>query len=615
MGSAGFNNAVNSIAIQSDNEIVAVGNFTQYSGSNINRITRINPDGTLDTAFSASIGAGLNAEANTVETTLVNYAFAWTAGGALITARTVAGGLGTQNAGLTMGGNIPGINTTEEYNGATWAGGGNLTTARYFLAGAGTQNAGLAMGGFTSTQVGLTEEYNGTSWAGGGALINARYTLGGAGTQNLALAIGGVTTVNTGLTEEYNGTAWAAGGALITARQSPAGAGTQNAGLAAGGFTTIQVGNTEEYNGTTWAAGGVLSIARWTMGSAGTQNAGTVFGGNTNPVLASCTELYDGSVWSTNAAMITPRWRLAGAGDTQNAALAFGGETPATVTCTEEFSPGTTTANTLLVGGTFTQYAGTTSSGSVRILESGSKETSFAIGAGFGTTVDVKDFYIHSDNSIIAIGSFTTYSGSFLPQPNRIVKINNNGSINASSTGNTWVKLSERSDGSAAAAGATVALFYLTASYNVLQGTTITATLAGSVTARAATGWVYGTDRPAIAYTSSVTSSQTAVIGSQTLSNLTSGSGEFLFVRGIAAEADTPGFTPTLNFSTMSAAGTTGGAAITNMAVRSEFRIVTTSSLVSNPSINIATSNASIYYVFYESAVGARGRTYFILLD
>jgi hypothetical protein len=125
------------------------------------------------------------------------------------------------------------------------------------------------------------------------------------------------------------------------------------------------------------------------------------------------------------------------------------------------------------------------------------------------------------------------------------------------------------------------------------------------------------TTTPAFNYTGSVTQSQGTAIGLQRLSNLTSGSGEYLFVRGVAVEADnaTLTFTPTTAFSTMSAAGTTGGAAITNQSVRSEFRIVTTSSLASNPTIGTATSNASIYYVFYESPTAASGRTYFILLD
>jgi uncharacterized delta-60 repeat protein len=51
--------------IQPDGKIVAVGNFTSYNGTAINRIARINTDGTLDTTFNP--GTGANASVNTVQ--------------------------------------------------------------------------------------------------------------------------------------------------------------------------------------------------------------------------------------------------------------------------------------------------------------------------------------------------------------------------------------------------------------------------------------------------------------------------------------------------------------------------------------------------------------------
>lgn len=44
------------LGIQSDNKVIAYGDFTQYSGSTRNRITRINTDGTLDTTFNPGSG-------------------------------------------------------------------------------------------------------------------------------------------------------------------------------------------------------------------------------------------------------------------------------------------------------------------------------------------------------------------------------------------------------------------------------------------------------------------------------------------------------------------------------------------------------------------------------
>jgi uncharacterized delta-60 repeat protein len=55
---SGFDNDVYSLAQQSDGKILATGNFTNYSGSAVNRIVRLNLNGTIDTTFS--IGTGLD---------------------------------------------------------------------------------------------------------------------------------------------------------------------------------------------------------------------------------------------------------------------------------------------------------------------------------------------------------------------------------------------------------------------------------------------------------------------------------------------------------------------------------------------------------------------------
>lgn len=54
---AGSNQIVRQIAIQSDGKPIIVGTHTSYSGSAVNRITRINTNGTRDTTFN--IGTGL----------------------------------------------------------------------------------------------------------------------------------------------------------------------------------------------------------------------------------------------------------------------------------------------------------------------------------------------------------------------------------------------------------------------------------------------------------------------------------------------------------------------------------------------------------------------------
>jgi uncharacterized delta-60 repeat protein len=60
----GFNNTASAIAVQPDDKILVGGSFTQYSGSSINRLVRINTNGTRDTSFN--VGTGLNSIANTI---------------------------------------------------------------------------------------------------------------------------------------------------------------------------------------------------------------------------------------------------------------------------------------------------------------------------------------------------------------------------------------------------------------------------------------------------------------------------------------------------------------------------------------------------------------------
>jgi len=60
----GANQPVYAIAVQTDGKIIISGDFTQYNGTSINRIARLNADGTLDTSFN--VGSGIDANANSI---------------------------------------------------------------------------------------------------------------------------------------------------------------------------------------------------------------------------------------------------------------------------------------------------------------------------------------------------------------------------------------------------------------------------------------------------------------------------------------------------------------------------------------------------------------------
>jgi uncharacterized delta-60 repeat protein len=60
------NNTVIAIAIQSDGKIVIGGDFTTFNGTTVNRIARLNSDGTRDTDFTTNTGTGVSNPITTI---------------------------------------------------------------------------------------------------------------------------------------------------------------------------------------------------------------------------------------------------------------------------------------------------------------------------------------------------------------------------------------------------------------------------------------------------------------------------------------------------------------------------------------------------------------------
>jgi len=75
-----------------------------------------------------------------------------------------------------------------------------------------------------------------------------------------------------------------------------------------------------------------------------------------------------------------------------------------------------------IFGGNFNAYSGSSSPNIIRVNSSGSRDTTFNAGTGPNSTV--YDVDVQSDGKVIAVGDFTTYSGS---SNNSIVRINTDG--------------------------------------------------------------------------------------------------------------------------------------------------------------------------------------------
>lgn len=63
---AGFNNITSAIALEADGQIIVGGSFTSLGAATANRVARLNADGTHDTAFLSNAGTGFNQFVNTV---------------------------------------------------------------------------------------------------------------------------------------------------------------------------------------------------------------------------------------------------------------------------------------------------------------------------------------------------------------------------------------------------------------------------------------------------------------------------------------------------------------------------------------------------------------------
>ena len=280
---------------------------------------------------------------------------AWATSGNLNTARTLAGGAGTQTAGIAFGGTKhpdTASAETELYNGATWTEVADLNTARGELkgAGSGTSTATLAFGGVGESAA--NESWNGSSWTEVGDLNTARRKFGGDGVQTSSIIAGGHdgTTTSTSIAESWNGSAWTEVGDLNTARIANVSAGVSNtASITFGGYNAPADANqatTESWNGSSWTEVSDLNSARENLGSVGTVAGALAFAGSRGPAgPTGFTEDWNGASWSEIADLNTAHSNANQGSGTSSLALAFGGQTPASpgiLATTEELSQGKT---------------------------------------------------------------------------------------------------------------------------------------------------------------------------------------------------------------------------------------------------------------------------------
>ena len=417
IGTAGFNNGVQGIALEPNGKIIAVGSFTTYSGSTANRIVRINTNGSIDTTFKGGTGFPTFAAPYLVSVqpdnkVIVQGVFPIYSGSianAIIRLNSSGAIDSTYNRSLSINTATTDAAQLCLSNGSTIVG-GNFTGDKVgyvtFLdaTGSTTQRSIISSYGLESSVYALATQSNGTIIGTG---VFSAYS--GSSTRMFGLSSSGLPAS----ISEFN----------------PGGGPSSNSY----GMTVqpdgkiIIVGFFGTYSGSTSAG-----IAR--INTNGTYDSSFKVGTGA-PGIAYCSAIQsDGKVliggtfttYSGSGAGRIARINTDGTIDTGSTWNSGAGIT----TSTTAFSLAVQADQKILVGGTFSSYSGSTATRIARINTNGTYDSTFKTGAGFNNSVDT--IAIQSDQKVLAGGQFTTYSGS---AKNYIARLNTDGTAD---TGSSW---------------------------------------------------------------------------------------------------------------------------------------------------------------------------------
>jgi uncharacterized delta-60 repeat protein len=415
-----FNTTVNAIAIQSDGKIIVSGQFATFNGVTVNRIVRLNADGTRDTAFTTNTGTGAGSTVNAIA---IQSDGKIVLGGGFTTFNSVTA---TRIVRLNASGTRDTAFTTNTGTGASGTVlaiavqsdgkivlGGQFTTFNGVtvnrivrLNADGTRDTAFT----TNTGTGADSNVNaiaiqsdgkivlgGLFGAFNGVTVNRIVRLNADGTRDTAF------TTNTGTGADNNVSAIA----------------IQSDGkiLLGGGFAT--------FNGVT--VNRIVRLnASGTRDTAFTTNTGT---GASGTVLAIAVQsdgkiVVGGSFITFNSVFVNRIVRLNSDGLLEPTAGA-GGEVNAIAIQSD---------GKIVVGGFFTTFNGVTVNRIVRLNADGTRDTAFTTNTGTGADSNVSAIAIQSDGKILLGGGFATFNGVTV---NRIVRLNADGTRDTAFTNNT----------------------------------------------------------------------------------------------------------------------------------------------------------------------------------
>jgi uncharacterized delta-60 repeat protein len=422
----GANNGVNAVAIQSDGKVLIGGGFTSYNGTAINRIARLNTNGTLDLSFT--VGTGVN---NLV------YAITLQSDGKIL-----VGGVFTSYNG-TAANHIIRLNSDGTIDATFNTGTGASSNVRAIA----IQSDGKVIIGGDFTTYNVTS-INRIARLNTDGSIDTGFTVGTGASNNvysIAIQTDGKIVISGMFTTYYNATSQPYMARINTN-------GTKDASVyGTAGFTytiALQSDGKIVYGG----AGGVGRIAT-NGGSDPFFYGGSIYGSN----VFSLAIQSDGKIIPGGGFTFcngSPRNSIARLNTTGyldkpfNRAYAVIGF-PGGIGDPSVQSLALQSDGKILIGGDFLTYGDTSMNYIARANSDGSVDLAFNIGTGPTTNAVIDASVVQPDGKIIIAGNFTDYNGTV---KNRIVRLNTNGTIDATfniGTGanNNIISLALQSDG------------------------------------------------------------------------------------------------------------------------------------------------------------------------
>jgi uncharacterized delta-60 repeat protein len=455
----GFSTTVLSIAIQSDGKILAGGNFTTYQGFSVNRIVRLNTDGTRDTSFS--VGTGFSSTVNSI---LIQPDGKILVGGNFTSYQSVSANRvirlntdGTRDTSFVIGTGFDSSAQTIAYSAITdkILVGGVFTSYQSVSANRiimlntdGTRDTSFAIGtGFSATVNKIAIQPDGKILAGGnytqyqGATINYIVRLNTNGSRDTSFS------VSTGFDASVNTIEIQTDGKILVG-----GAFSEYQSVSANCIIRLNTDGTRDTSNI-FGSGFGSSVSSILVRSNGKILLGGEFtayqGTSTQRITKLSSDanidtsfIVDAGFNSTvNAIAIQPDGKIIAVGNfTTYRGVSVNRIVRLNTDGTRDtsFSVGTGFSSVtrsiaiqsdgkILVGGTYSTYQSVSANFIVRINTDGTRDTSFAIGTGFNSTVSAVS--IQPDGKILAGGDFTTYQSVSV---NRIARLNTDGTRDTS---------------------------------------------------------------------------------------------------------------------------------------------------------------------------------------